>query len=75
MKPYLIQYLSSENVHSHPTGPSGEQKRLNMLKMSLPTACGGTLAHIEEKCALSRLHANFARKERTAHLTPSVSCG
>lgn len=64
VKNRLPQYLSSENVYSQPAGPSGEQTRLSLLEKLPLGACSGILAHIEEKCALSELHVNFARREK-----------
>lgn len=30
----LVHYSSSEDVYSYPVGPSGEQKRLSLLKVA-----------------------------------------
>lgn len=62
----LIQHLSSHDDYSHPDKPSGRQKRLSLLNMSLLRACNDILVHIEEQCALLGLHLNFAKREKNS---------
>lgn len=62
LKNCLIQYLSSEKICSSTAGPSGEQKRLRLLKMPLMTACHGILAHNEKKFALPKSRLSFAKR-------------
>lgn len=64
----LVAYLSSENVCSHPTGPSEKQKRLSLRKLSLLKARASILAYIEEKHAPPGFHVSFAEREEAAQL-------
>lgn len=64
----FIQYLSCNDVLSHPPRPTRKRKKLKSLKVSLLEARNGILARLEEKYALSRLHINFSEKEELAQL-------
>lgn len=61
-----IQYVSSEDVYTHPAGPSAKQERESLLSIFVLRVCKGTLAHIEEKYALLVSHVNFAEREKTS---------
>lgn len=64
----LVQYISFEDVSSHPSGPSAREKRLSLLRMSLQRACNDILSHFEKQYALPGFHVNFAKTGKRAHL-------
>lgn len=64
LKSCLIQCLSCDDVYRGPPGLAGERRKLSLLKIWLFEACSGILVHVEERYALPRLPATFARKER-----------
>lgn len=39
------------------------------MRLPLLKSCNGVLAHIEEKCPVSGVHLNFAKKQKTAQLS------
>lgn len=68
LKTCLVQYLSSDEIYSHPCGPNGKRKRLSSVRMALLRACNAILAHVEEKYALPGLHVDFAKTGKTTQL-------
>lgn len=68
LKSCLAQYLSFDDVYSHPLGPAGKRRKLILLKLSLFKAYNEIMAHVQQKHALPVLHVNFAEKQKTAQL-------
>lgn len=66
MKNCCSQCLSSKGVSSNPNVRSGEQKRPSLLRSPLLRASSEALTHTGETYGLLGLHANFAKRERTA---------
>lgn len=46
-------------------GASMKQKWFKVVKFTVLKACNSTMSPTEEKLALSGLHVNFAKKEKT----------
>lgn len=53
LKTILTQYLSSDEIYSHPGGLSGSQERVNLVKLLLRKVCSGVLTSIEVKYSVS----------------------
>lgn len=51
-------------MYSHPVGPVGKQRKLNVPEMSLFIAGSEIPAHVKEKTAMLGLHANFAKTKK-----------
>lgn len=60
--------MSYDDVYSHRLGPAEKRKKWRSPKTSLPKASSETVAHIEQKYALLRLHVTYAKKQETAQL-------
>lgn len=66
LKTLLTQYLSSEEVYSHPEGPPEKRKRLHLARLALLKACSSILIQTEQKYPARCLHVWFAKKKQKA---------
>lgn len=67
LKTSPIQYLSSEEIYSHPRGSPRKQNRFSSVRLPLSKACDDILAHTEEKYLDPSLHLNFPKKKQNLH--------